>query len=92
MLIPFLWMVGTSFKTLDQVFVFPPTWIPNPWVWTNYPEAFTAVPFGRWFLNSLSIAVWTTLGQLFTCSLAGFTFARMRFPGRDRSFSRISRR
>ena len=86
MLIPFLWMVGTSFKTLDQVFVFPPTWIPNPWVWTNYPEAFTAVPFGRWFLNSLSIAVWTTLGQLFTCSLAGFTFARMRFPGRDLLF------
>lgn len=86
MLIPFLWMVGTSFKTLDQVFIFPPTWLPNPWVWSNYPEAFTAVPFARWFLNSLSIAALTTLGQLFTCSLAGFTFARMRFPGRDAIF------
>ena len=83
MLIPFIWMVSTSFKTLDQVFTYPPQWIPNPIVFNNYPEAFTVVPFATWFLNSFKIAVLVTLGQLFTCSLAGFTFARMRFPGRD---------
>jgi multiple sugar transport system permease protein len=86
MLVPFIWMVSTSFKTLDQVFTFPPNWIPSPFVWENYPRAFTSVPFGRWFLNSLQIAVLVTLGQLFTCSLAGFTFARMRFPGRNLLF------
>ena len=82
MVIPFAWMVSTSFKELAQVFVYPPEWIPDPFVWTNYPEAFRAVPFARWFVNSAVIAVMVTLGQLITCSLAGFTFARMRFPGR----------
>lgn len=86
MLIPFVWMVGTSFKTLDQVFTYPPVWIPNPFVWENYPKAFTSVPFALWFFNSFKIATAVTLGQLFTCSLAGFTFARMRFPGREALF------
>jgi multiple sugar transport system permease protein len=86
MLIPFIWMVSTSFKTLDQVFTYPPQWIPNPIVFDNYPKAFTVVPFATWFLNSVKIAVLVTLGQLFTCSLAGFTFARMRFPGRNAIF------
>ena len=83
---PFIWMVSTSFKTLDQVFTYPPKWIPDPFIWTNYPAALTVVPFGTWFLNSLKLAVVVTLGQIFTCSLAGFTFARMRFPGREALF------
>jgi multiple sugar transport system permease protein len=83
MVLPFVWMVSTSFKELAQVFVYPPEWIPDPFVWQNYPRALTAVPFGRWFLNSLIIAVMVTVGQLLTCSLAGFTFARMRFPGKN---------
>ena len=86
MLIPFVWMVSTSFKSLDQVFTYPPVWIPNPFVWENYPEAFTSVPFALWFVNSFKISAAVTLGQLFTCSLAGFTFARMRFPGREALF------
>ncbi len=86
MVIPFIWMVSTSFKELAQVFVYPPEWLPDPFVWENYPTAFTAVPFARWFLNSLFIALFITIGQLITCSLAGFTFARMRFPGRDALF------
>ena len=51
---PFIWMVSTSFKTLDQVFTYPPKWIPDPFIWTNYPAALTVVPFGTWFLNSLN--------------------------------------
>lgn len=86
MLIPFIWMLSTSFKSLDQVFTFPPTWIPNPIVWGNYPKAFTSVPFATWFFNSVKISMAVTVGQLFTCSLAGFTFARLRFPGREALF------
>ncbi len=86
MAVPFIWMVSTSFKTLDQVFTFPPKWIPNPFVLENYPAALTVVPFGMWFLNSLKISTVVTIGQLFTCSLAGFTFARMHFPGREPLF------
>ena len=86
MIIPFLWMVRTSFMSLAQVFTFPPEWIPNPWVWENYPRAVSETPFMRYFLNSLRIAVVVTAGQLFTCSLAGFTFAKLRFPGNKALF------
>src|SRR5919109_256054 len=86
MVVPFLWMVSTSFKTLDQVFAFPPQWIPNPWVFENYVRAMTISPFHLYFLNTAYIAILVTLGQLFTCSLAGYTFARLRFPGRDAIF------
>jgi multiple sugar transport system permease protein len=86
MVVPFLWMVSTSFKTLDQVFAFPPQWIPNPFVFENYVRAMTISPFHLYFLNTAYIAVLVTLGQLITCSLAGYTFARLRFPGRDAIF------
>ena len=85
-IIPFVWMVSTSFKHLSQVFVYPPEFIPNPWIWTNYPRAVTAGPFLQWVFNSLRIAVLVTVGQLFTCSLAGYAFARLRFPGRNAIF------
>ncbi len=85
-MIPFIWMVSTSFKHLSQVFVYPPEFIPNPWIWTNYPRAVTAGPFLNWVFNSLRIAVLVTVGQLITCSLAGYAFARLRFPGRDTLF------
>lgn len=86
MVVPFLWMVSTSFKTLDQVFAFPPQWIPDPFVLENYVRAMTISPFHLYFLNTAYIAVLVTLGQLLTCSLAGYTFARLRFPGRDAIF------
>jgi multiple sugar transport system permease protein len=85
-MIPFIWMVSTSFKHLSQVFVYPPEFIPNPWIWTNYPRAVTAGPFLNWVFNSFRIAVLVTVGQLITCSLGGYAFARLRFPGRDTLF------
>lgn len=54
--------------------------------WKNYAETWQAVPFGRFFLNSILVAVSVTIGQLITCSLGGFAFARLQFPGRDRVF------
>ncbi len=86
MVIPFFWMASTSLKTLDQVFAYPPIWIPNPIVFQNYVYAMTVSPFHIYLLNTLKISVLVTIGQLITCSLAGYTFARMRFPGRDAIF------
>lgn len=83
MIVPFLWMVSTSLKPLEQVFVYLPQWIPRPIMWQNYVELLQRVPFGAYALNTVKIAVSITLGQLFTCSLAGYAFARLRFPGRD---------
>lgn len=83
---PFLWMVSASFKSLPEIYAFPPTWIPKQLRWQNYVETWQAVPFARFFSNSVIVAASATAGQVLTCSLAGYSFARLRYPGRDRIF------
>lgn len=83
---PFLWMVLTSFKDLSEIFSYPPTWWPERFTTENYTAAFQAAPFGRFYVNSMLVAVLVTLGQLVTCSLAAYAFARMEFRGRDALF------
>lgn len=80
---PFAWMVLTSFKPLGEIFTYPPTWWPENFTYENYASAFEAAPFGRFYLNSLFVALAVTVGQLITCSLAAYAFARMQFRGRD---------
>lgn len=86
MILPFLWMVGTSLKDFSQVFIIPPTWIPDPVVWSNYPDSFNALPFGRAYWNSFYIAAIVVGSQLLTCSMAGYAFARINFPFRETVF------
>ncbi|MFH1904669.1 MAG: carbohydrate ABC transporter permease [bacterium] len=86
MLIPLLWMISTSLKVPGAVFTFPPQWIPRPVLWRNYIDAWRAVPFGRFYINSLAVAFVTTSGVLLTSSLAGYAFSRLEFPGRDKIF------
>lgn len=80
---PFLWMVLTSFKPFQEIFQYPPTWLPETWTLGNYASAFEAAPFGRFYVNSLFVAVCVTIGQMITCALAAYAFARLRFRGRD---------
>lgn len=80
---PFLWMLLASFKDLGEILQYPPTWIPQRVILDNFVNAFQAAPFGRFYFNSLFVASAVTLGQLFTCSLAAYAFARLHFPGRD---------
>lgn len=82
-LIPFLWMLGTSFKDAANVFADPPQIIPRPWLWSNYAQAFSKLPFARYTFNTCLITAISMLGQLTSCSLVAFGFARMRFPGRN---------
>ncbi len=84
--IPFLWMVSTSLKGVEEVYKFPPTFIPEVVRWRNYIEAWRRIPFGVFFRNSAYISASVALGQMFTCSLAGYAFSRLRFPGRDTIF------
>jgi multiple sugar transport system permease protein len=81
MLLPFLWMLSTSLKSSGDVFIFPPEWIPNPIVWSNYAKSWTLKPMGLAYLNSIKISTLTTVGTLFTSSLAAFAFAKLRFRG-----------
>jgi len=80
---PFLWMLLTSFKELPEILRYPPTWIPSQFILDNFQGAFTAAPFGRYYLNSIFVAAAVTVGQLITCSMAAYVFARFTFPGRD---------
>lgn len=88
MVIPFVWLISTSLKIRGTEFTFPPVWIPRPAVWGNYYKAFfdSGLPFPRFLLNTTIITVASMVGTLFSASLAGFGFARMRFPGRDKLF------
>ncbi|MFH1368017.1 MAG: carbohydrate ABC transporter permease [Elusimicrobiota bacterium] len=86
MLLPFMWMLSSSLKEPSQVFSSSLSLIPNPIVFTNYIEAWNAIPFGRFYLNSLYIALAVTLGQLVTSSMAAYAFSRLKFPGRDKIF------
>ncbi len=86
MLFPFLWMFSTSLKDLSQVFTTGINLIPNPIKWSNYVKAWSSIPFGRFYINSIFVAVTITAGQVFTSSLAAYAFARLKFPGRDKLF------
>lgn len=86
MLMPFVWMLATSLKSIGAVFEYPPTFIPNPIEWGNYQRLFEVLPFGRFFLNSLVVAVSVTAIHLVSSSLAAYAFARLRFPGREALF------
>ncbi len=81
--LPFVWMISSSLKAQADVLSFPPKWIPNPIVWDNYPQSWEGLPMGLAYLNSIKISTFVTIGGLFTCSLAAYPFAKMRFPGRD---------
>lgn len=85
-LLPFAVMVSTSLMDEFEVFKEPPALLPAVPQWSNYSHALTAFPFGRFFLNSLVFSSCVVVGQLLTAALAGYAFARLKFPGRDRLF------
>jgi multiple sugar transport system permease protein len=86
MLAPLVWMVATSLKPYEELYIWPPRLLPEVPAWENYPRAWNYAPFGRFFANSAFVAICVTAGELVTSSLAGYVFARMRFAGRDRLF------
>jgi len=86
-LLPFVWLVRSALMRDAQMFISPPRWIPDPFQWSNFTEALTAQPFGRYFLNTVVIAVISVLGTVLTCSIAAFSFSRLRWRGRDVVFA-----
>ncbi|MBA4494689.1 carbohydrate ABC transporter permease [Paenactinomyces guangxiensis] len=87
---PFLWLLSTAFKSNAQdVFTFPPSFIPNPPVWDHFVEAWTVVPFPRYMLNSFILIMIMVPTHLFLTALTAYPLARMNFPGRDFIFYAI---
>lgn len=83
MLIPFLAMIGLSFSNSEAIFSYPPKLFPEKWTFDNYKSVFSAIPLGKYFLNSLLVSTITTIGQVFFASLAGYAFARLKFRGNN---------
>lgn len=86
MFLPFLWMIVSSLKSSNEIWSFPPVLFPDKLQWSNYRNAWNALPFDRFFINTLIVSVTVTIGQLITCSLGGYTFARLNFPGKNKIF------
>jgi multiple sugar transport system permease protein len=86
MLVPFLWMISTSLKADQYVLTMPPQFFPQPLTFSSYTRLLELFPMGHMFINSLIVAVMTTLGQLLTSSMAAYAFARIRFKGSDTLF------
>ena len=85
-LAPLAWMISTSLKNRSAVFRFPPEWIPDPVLWHNYPEALTILPFGTFFINTVIVTLLSVLGELISSAVVGYSFARLRWKGRNLLF------
>jgi ABC-type glycerol-3-phosphate transport system permease component len=80
---PLYWMFSTSFKPSADIFASPPKWIPHPWILGNYRDVFTLLPFNRFFVNSVVVAVTIVTLNIVFDTMAAYAFAKLRFPGRD---------
>ncbi|HMO59093.1 MAG TPA: carbohydrate ABC transporter permease [Roseiflexaceae bacterium] len=86
-LFPMAWMISTSLKTRAEVAIFPPTWVPVVPQWQNYTDALTgANRFDNYFRNTMFYAGGAMFGELLSCSLVPYGFARLRAPGKNALF------
>ncbi len=86
-LVPVLWMISSSLKAPSEIFVIPIQWIPTTPRWGNYAAAFAKAPLWLYFWNTMAICVLAVAGAVFSSSMVAFSFARMRWPGRDLWFA-----
>jgi multiple sugar transport system permease protein len=87
MLLPFFWLFSMSFRSIADSYKMPPSFLPPSLDFKNYFSVLSSsVPFVQIYGNSLVIAIIVTVGQLITCTMAAFAFARLNFPGRDSLF------
>lgn len=83
---PFLWMISTSLKPQNEIFKFPPEWIPSEITFQSFTRVWNSMPFDRYVLNTFIVTGVILLGTLIFASIAAYSFARLRYPGRDKLF------
>ena len=86
MVIPFFWMILTSFKTYKEVIALPIQWLPAQWKFDNYAQVLGKLDFLRYYRNTILVTVTTVSVMTFFAALAAYTFARMNFPGKNLLF------
>ncbi|WP_274652721.1 carbohydrate ABC transporter permease [Paenibacillus humicola] len=86
MILPLFIMLSTALKTKQEMFVYPPTWIPTRIIWHNFVDAMKSRPFGHYFSNTALFSVFGTLGEVLVSSFVAFGFSRYRGKGRNVMF------
>jgi multiple sugar transport system permease protein len=81
--LPFIWMVLTSFKSLGESMQIPPKILPQSFSFTNYATALSILPFGAFYFNTAFSTLVVVIGQVILCSMAAYAFARISFPGKN---------
>lgn len=82
-LLPIAWVISTALKSPAETFKFPPQWIPSEFRWDNFGKAMTFLPFHKFLLNTLYIIFWVFIGGIFSNMITAYSFARLRFIGKD---------
>ncbi len=85
-LLPFVWIFSTSLKLPQQIFVYPPQWIPNPISTDNYKEAVTTIPFLLYIWNTIKLALLAMLGNVLVSPMVAYAFSKLNWKGRDKVF------
>ena len=85
-IVPFGWMISSSLKSTVQIFEIPPSFLPHPPLWDNYPKAVSYIPFFRYLLNTLIICTGSVVGSIFSSTLVAYSFGILRWGGRNVMF------
>jgi multiple sugar transport system permease protein len=88
-LIPFWWLIRSSFMDTVDIFQFPPLFFPRTFLWRNYVDAMTSLPYLMYFKNTMTIMIPVMIGTLITSSMCAYGFARLKFPFRNFWFSMV---
>lgn len=82
-MLPALWMLSASFKTMAEAQTFPPVWLPSHLEWNNFIQPFIDLPFAQFYQNTVFLTVTNLLGVLLSCTPVAYAFARLNFRGRE---------
>lgn len=85
-IVPVFWMFSASFKTLQEIYTFPPQWIPAEPRWSNYVEAWNAAPFGRFYINTIITTAFGVAAEVVLGTMTAYAFVYLPFPRKDLLF------
>lgn len=85
-IVPLYWLASASLKDLQDIYTFPPVWFPTEPKLSNYPEAWTAAPFGRFYLNTVITTFFGVLLEVVNAVLTAYALVFLRFPGKGLIF------
>ena len=89
MIFPFVWMFLTSFKTVEESMIVPPTILPQSWQIKNFTDAMASLPFFSLYKNTILMIIWRVVCAVAFSSMAGYAFAKLNFKGKNILFSLV---